>query len=226
MYKNIGKKIKVLAVVVCILGILISIGAAIGLFITADNVWDGEELFIAGGIAALVIGPVISWLLSFFTYGFGELVDKAASIDSKLVPNGTTAAPVQRPAAPAYVPGTVNAPAAPVNRAPAAPAPAPVNFAKPAQPPVQNSAPFTPAAPVKPAAPVTASAPASPFTPAAPAAPAAPVKYPEKAEKLYGFLTAGSITKEQYFAALKNMNASGQLTDDEFKAAVNRAANL
>ncbi len=63
MFDNIGGKIKVLAKVVCWIGIVVSVilGLLTGNSITA--------------LLTMVIGSVASWVGSFMTYGFGQLIE-------------------------------------------------------------------------------------------------------------------------------------------------------
>ena len=71
MFKNIGSKIKKLAIVITVLECMISIIYGIVSCIA------GKVLF---GILVIVIGSVIAWISSFFTYGFGELIDNTSKI--------------------------------------------------------------------------------------------------------------------------------------------------
>ena len=80
MFSNIGKKIKILAIVLCCAGILASLIAAIILFRQSTRYYNTTGI----GFAVLFGGSLVSWVCSFFTYGFGELIDRTASIDSKL----------------------------------------------------------------------------------------------------------------------------------------------
>ncbi len=81
MFDNIGKKIKSLANVLCWVGIIAYVIAAIAMFvIAADNPWDAEH-YVPIGFAFLIVGPLSSWISSFFMYGFGELIDKACEIE-------------------------------------------------------------------------------------------------------------------------------------------------
>lgn len=86
MFNNIGKKIKALAKAVCWIGIIFSwvlaIVFAIFYFYFSGGFYDDGDIII-GLLVTLVIGGVgtiFSWLGSFFTYGFGELVDKTQEI--------------------------------------------------------------------------------------------------------------------------------------------------
>ena len=69
-FENIGSKIKTLAVVLTVVGIVASV--IFGFFILSAN---------AGyGLLIMVVGSLISWVSSFFTYGFGELIEKTTEI--------------------------------------------------------------------------------------------------------------------------------------------------
>ena len=83
MFNNIGKKIKTLAAVICWIGIISSVIAAIVLFICGLD-WGDEAFFFLMAILVLVAGSLVSWIGSFFTYGFGELIDKTCDIEKKL----------------------------------------------------------------------------------------------------------------------------------------------
>ena len=74
MYKDIGNKVKGLAVVMAVLG-------AIGAFIGGLAMMDA-----LGGVAILIalLGPVMMVLFSWPLYAFGELVSQTTSINEKL----------------------------------------------------------------------------------------------------------------------------------------------
>lgn len=74
MFDNIGKKIKSLANVLCWVGIIAYVIAAIIMF-------SIDEDFIGIGFLLLFVGPFMSWISSFFMYGFGELIDKVSDIE-------------------------------------------------------------------------------------------------------------------------------------------------
>ena len=76
MFDNIGGKIKALAVVTCGLGIIASIIGAIALWI--QNSDYNPTAF--SGVLVLVLGSLASWIGSFFTYGFGELIENTTKI--------------------------------------------------------------------------------------------------------------------------------------------------
>lgn len=72
MFNNIGGKIKKLAMVVCVIGM-------IGSFVAAVNLWTNSSRYndtTLTGIVVLVVGCLASWIGSFFTYGFGQLIER------------------------------------------------------------------------------------------------------------------------------------------------------
>ncbi|GEM_PF-1875635 len=81
MYKNIGKKIKALAVISFIIGAVASIVGAIVLFVLSQEWGAPEEVLIASGIMLIIIGPLVSWIGSFLIYGYGELVQRTINIE-------------------------------------------------------------------------------------------------------------------------------------------------
>ena len=85
MFEDIGKKLKDLAKVLFVLGCIASVIGAIAL-------WGQNNEYtptILPGIGVLVGGLVCAWISSAFVYGFGELIDRAGSIDRKLGGTGS-----------------------------------------------------------------------------------------------------------------------------------------
>ena len=80
MFDNIGGKIKALAKVTCIVGIVASVIGAISLWIANSR----NNPTILMGIIVLVVGCLASWVGSFFCYGFGELIENTAAQKSYL----------------------------------------------------------------------------------------------------------------------------------------------
>jgi len=76
MFDNIGSKIKKLAIIIAICGFVISILYGIITIILAPPAF-------LSGLFIIAIGCVSSWLGSFFTYGFGELVENSAIMAGK-----------------------------------------------------------------------------------------------------------------------------------------------
>ena len=88
MFDNIGRKIKILAMVLCWLGIVLSILVGI-LMMIADESTGGVSMKTVGGLVNswvvrglkfIIIGVLSSWIGSFLLYGFGELIERTAEI--------------------------------------------------------------------------------------------------------------------------------------------------
>lgn len=89
MWNNIGHKIKVLAKVICWIGIILSVligilaigtGGALRAYGYSYNTGSN----ILTGILIIVLGALGSWLGSLTLYGFGELIERTVCIDAKL----------------------------------------------------------------------------------------------------------------------------------------------
>lgn len=76
MFDNIGGKIKTLAAVTCGLGITASIIGAIAIWIQ-DSSYNPTAF---AGVLVLVLGSLASWIGSFFTYGFGTLIENSETL--------------------------------------------------------------------------------------------------------------------------------------------------
>ncbi len=81
MFDNIGGKIKTLAKVMCWIGIIVSVIYGIAMIIL--SFWAGVLTAIMG-IVFSIIGAVLSWVGSFFTYGFGELIETNENSNASL----------------------------------------------------------------------------------------------------------------------------------------------
>ena len=80
MFDNIGGKIKALAKVVCWVGIIVF--CLIGLIIMAAGQSAGA---ISIGVLTAGIGSLLSWVGSFFTYGFGQLIENSDKLVKAMV---------------------------------------------------------------------------------------------------------------------------------------------
>ncbi|MDY4252496.1 SHOCT domain-containing protein [Clostridium sp.] len=81
MFENIGGKIKTLAKILCWVGIILSVLIAMILFIEAkEGSYKTEDLYMNLGCIYLIFGPLVSWVSSFFIYGFGELIERTTEI--------------------------------------------------------------------------------------------------------------------------------------------------
>lgn len=81
MFKNIGRKIKMLAKVICWAGIVLSIlmGIALAITLTFTN-QDLLILAIVSGVLYAALGALISWIGTFVLYGLGQLVDNTDNL--------------------------------------------------------------------------------------------------------------------------------------------------
>lgn len=79
MFSDMGKKIRLLAMVLCWTGIAISIIGALVVFcyLYAYTQVDMVTCIVLGA-AILVCGPILSWVGSFVLCGYGELIEKTA----------------------------------------------------------------------------------------------------------------------------------------------------
>jgi len=85
MWSNIGEKLKILAMVVAIIGIITSIITGCVLIYQGyvlNQAFDklGNTLFYSG-LGTIIGGSLFFWILSMYTYGFGELIVKATEIE-------------------------------------------------------------------------------------------------------------------------------------------------
>lgn len=105
MFDNIGRKIQGLAKFCCWSGI--AVFTIIGIALIAI----GDEAATIIGIVIIAVGSLVSWIGSFFVYGFGRLIETneiIAANSPNRVPTSvefTSKAPYNNPAAYAKMPG-------------------------------------------------------------------------------------------------------------------------
>ena len=75
MYEFVGEKIKKMTVIICGIGIVLSIIAGVLMMFTGG--------FLTGIIIA-VVGALGSWISGFMLYGYGEIVDNLMEINYRL----------------------------------------------------------------------------------------------------------------------------------------------
>ena len=75
MFENIGGKIKSLAKICCVAGMVVCILLG-GAMVIVGNV--------VNGIVMIIIGCLASWTGSFATYGLGELIETTADNNRQL----------------------------------------------------------------------------------------------------------------------------------------------
>lgn len=86
LFRNIGKKIKLLTKVIFWIGVAISVIAAIVYFVLAllPQYLPLSQEFATDGIKCLIGGPIAMWLSCVILYAFGELVDNTSEIKDRL----------------------------------------------------------------------------------------------------------------------------------------------
>ena len=93
MFDNIGVKIMKLAKILCWIGIVLSVISGIVLMAGGANTISYDAygyrtstggVGVLGGILVIVLGCLGSWIGSFFTYGFGQLIDNSEKIKESL----------------------------------------------------------------------------------------------------------------------------------------------
>ena len=79
MFSNIGRKVRGLAVALCVIGILAAIGAAVFMYLTklADLI---------ACIAVAAGGILVSWISSWVMYCIGDTHVKIERLEEKLIP--------------------------------------------------------------------------------------------------------------------------------------------
>ena len=80
MFDHIGGKIKTLAKVCCVLGIIGSLLS--GIVIISNNSYYRPTTGV--GIMVIVVGCLASWIGAFATYGFGELIETTVDNNKQL----------------------------------------------------------------------------------------------------------------------------------------------
>lgn len=74
IFNNIASKIKGLAYISTILGIIISVICGLTMILS------GEDALVFTGIIIAILGCLLSWISSFILYGFGQLVENSDNL--------------------------------------------------------------------------------------------------------------------------------------------------
>ncbi len=82
MFDRIGSKIKGLASIITVLGIIASVIISIPLFSLTDKTNNGVWLLL--GLVIMIGGSLLSWVGSLCLYGFGELIERTCIIEERL----------------------------------------------------------------------------------------------------------------------------------------------
>lgn len=95
MFSNIGNKIRVLAKVLCIIGIVIAIITGLVVMINGCMMLGNRRLvgpgigMIFGGIIVAALGVLGAWISSFVLYGYGQLIHSVQNMEAKICGNET-----------------------------------------------------------------------------------------------------------------------------------------
>ncbi len=101
MFKNMGKKIKVLAQV--LMWLSFAVWCIFGLIMIANGVmmleWGPRGIvMIVVGLIMIGLGFLFSWIGSFITYGFGQIIDNTDKLVALMEhQTGVTADSIMRP---------------------------------------------------------------------------------------------------------------------------------
>ena len=89
MYDNVGRSIKTLAKVIAFLGVAMCVIGAIIIMAPAGNINSfSNELansLVISGLLIGVLGSLLCIILSFFMYGFGQIIESTQNIEKKVV---------------------------------------------------------------------------------------------------------------------------------------------
>ena len=87
MYTNVGAKVKALAKVICILGIIGSVIMGITMIAGGSGMsvyYGNGNMMVLPGLLMIVLGSVLSWASSLALYAFGEMTDDVAAIKKRM----------------------------------------------------------------------------------------------------------------------------------------------
>ena len=91
MFKNIGGKIKIYAIVIFIISALIGIGFCItSISVSSSMFFDDKETGIVIGVLAIIVFLILGYLSVIFIYGYGELIESTMQIRDKLCGTSTS----------------------------------------------------------------------------------------------------------------------------------------
>ena len=94
-FNDCSEKIKKLAKILFCIGLVAGVITAIVMFAEASDTWGDGTLYTVLGFASLVVIPLLTWVSCIFLYGFGELIEKANSIDRKMNTSGNAKSETQ-----------------------------------------------------------------------------------------------------------------------------------
>lgn len=100
MFSNIGNKIRILAKVICIIGMVFAALSGLALIIVGITMVvqriPAGAILIFGGFIFAGFGALFAWIGSFVLYGYGQLIHSVQNLENKvcgLEENLSSAAP-------------------------------------------------------------------------------------------------------------------------------------
>lgn len=83
MINNPGGHIKLVAKAVFVMGMIGSIAGAILAGTVLENIFDSKAIVFLIGIACVLVGALITWIISLFLYSWGEVVESVAYLSEE-----------------------------------------------------------------------------------------------------------------------------------------------
>jgi len=87
MYTNVGGKIKALAKVICILGIIGAVFMGISMIAGGSGMgyyYGSGNMLVIPGLLVIVIGSVAAWASLLALYAFGEMTENVAAMKQRM----------------------------------------------------------------------------------------------------------------------------------------------
>ena len=91
MFTNIGNKIRTLAKVLCIIGIVLAALSGLIMMISGISMLGysytagAGVALIFGGLVSAALGALLAWVGSFVLYGYGQLIHSVQQIEKKVL---------------------------------------------------------------------------------------------------------------------------------------------
>ena len=95
MFTNIGNKIRTLAKVLCIIGIVLAALSGLIMMISGISMLGysytagAGVALIFGGLVSAALGALLAWVGSFVLYGYGQLIHSVQNMEAKICGNET-----------------------------------------------------------------------------------------------------------------------------------------
>lgn len=84
MFVNIGTRIKLIAKIICGIGMLASLIAMVSYWVVPHYPSPGGLVVFLLGLLTGMAGCVVSWVVGYFAYGFGQLIEDMAFVRQRM----------------------------------------------------------------------------------------------------------------------------------------------